>query len=1037
MPSSVGTVFVDVRFNVGDIGRQLQTALAGATSGAAGGGAAAAALERTWAQSLGAIGDQAVATGKKMTLGLSVPLALIGKSAVGSFQKFDSAMTQIQAINQESAETTDRWRTEVRDLGKEYGVAAEEAAAALYFITSSGVKSADAMDVLETSVKASAVGLGETKDIADVLTSAMSAYGSENLSAAKAADILTEAVHQGKGEADELAGSLSQVIPIAANLGVSFGEVSGAMAAMTLSGTSSDQAATQLRALFNTLQDMPPIAQRALKEYTGLEYEQVRFALTSEGLIPTLKAIYDGFGQNKEAMAEVFGNIRALTGVFNLFGQNTERTLQIIQDVTNASGELNDAWAITADSKAKKLDIAMNTIHDSMIGLGSDVIPAITGVATAVGGLAQGFGALPEPLRQTATAFGLVAAAAGPAAFIFGKMAQGIRAVGSVVTTVAPSLGRFASGLRTEYQWMQESDRATTGLIGKMGGLNQVLGGAGALLAGAAASWAIWNARMAEATQRAEALGKALSGGGETGGIGAADSSIAKAREQIEGLKKEMSASNLSRWNPLDLDYFGELGKYVNELEGGIKVVEDRKRLSQEMADLTGKETNAIYDWLAAEQRQGRTYTTAQEALDAFTAAYLKGDDGAKKFAQSTLEAKDGLGALIGRAKEAGDLFFNMVDAEEKQADAVKGVADANKAVTDAQDDYADAQQRTIESGRKIVEAERKAVDASNSLRDARLGLVDAQNELNDALRGPSEDERLDVQSAQLGVQEAQKRLRGKFEDPLDRQRAQIDLRRAQLDLERTQGEHDKRVVDARKGVADAQKNVNDAVQAELDAKQGIVDARNAKADASKAEADAFDKIGIAQLGVAEAEKTLFTATDDMTRKQQLLSDAIGLGTLNGSAFLTYLDKLKTMYPESAGVIDQYTQKFNDLWKAQSPPPKPPEPPPKADLRDPNLDLNPLRNIFGRASGGPLSTGQLSTVNERGMPELWSAGGKQYLLPTSPGNVIPLRPAEMGAAPKGGDSFGDIIVQGATEPVATAYEVRRQLRAKTRAKARS
>ena len=75
MAASVGTVWVDVRFNVGDVARQLQTALAAATGGVGGAGAAAANLERTWSQSLGAIATQATATGKQLTVGLTLPLS--------------------------------------------------------------------------------------------------------------------------------------------------------------------------------------------------------------------------------------------------------------------------------------------------------------------------------------------------------------------------------------------------------------------------------------------------------------------------------------------------------------------------------------------------------------------------------------------------------------------------------------------------------------------------------------------------------------------------------------------------------------------------------------------------------------------------------------------------------------------------------------------------------------------------------------------------------------------------------------------------
>ena len=43
----------------------------------------------------------------------------------------------------------------------------------------------------------------------------------------------------------------------------------------------------------------------------------------------------------------------------------------------------------------------------------------------------------------------------------------------------------------------------------------------------------------------------------------------------------------------------------------------------------------------------------------------------------------------------------------------------------------------------------------------------------------------------------------------------------------------------------------------------------------------------------------------------------------------------------------------------------------------------------GRRYGGPVNPGSMYQVNESGNPEMMIAGGKQYLLPNSRGEVIP------------------------------------------------
>ena len=76
MPTTVGTVYVDVKFNIGDVARQLQTQLGAAAAGAGGAGAAAgAAIERSLSESLTAVGAKMQAAGRQLTVGLTLPLA--------------------------------------------------------------------------------------------------------------------------------------------------------------------------------------------------------------------------------------------------------------------------------------------------------------------------------------------------------------------------------------------------------------------------------------------------------------------------------------------------------------------------------------------------------------------------------------------------------------------------------------------------------------------------------------------------------------------------------------------------------------------------------------------------------------------------------------------------------------------------------------------------------------------------------------------------------------------------------------------------
>jgi TP901 family phage tail tape measure protein len=229
------------------------------------------------------------------------------------------------------------------------------------------------------SAKSATAGLGETETVANLVTSAMNAYGAENLSAAQATDILLAAVKEGKAEAPELVDSLGQVLPIASQMGVSFDEVSAAIAAMTVTGTNAASASTQLKGILASLLKPSKEASDQMAEL-GLSAGGIRQQLREEGLLSTLESLRTAFGDNEEAVAKVFGNIRALSGVLDLTGANIEGTRAIFDSLTNSTGLLDTAFQGTTETMQFKFDKARVQIQEGFIKLGGILLPVIAEV---------------------------------------------------------------------------------------------------------------------------------------------------------------------------------------------------------------------------------------------------------------------------------------------------------------------------------------------------------------------------------------------------------------------------------------------------------------------------------------------------------------------------------------------------------------------------------------------------------------------------------------------------------------------------------
>jgi TP901 family phage tail tape measure protein len=351
---------------------------AAAASTAAVGTSAKAAQAPVWAMQGGM---NKAAGGASMLTKYLGPAMLAGamKSSVTAAMDFESSVAKMGTQVGLSAAEVDTLGGAAMNLGHT-GRGPRELADAMFFVTSAGLRGADAVDVLEMSAKAAAIGLGETATIADLVTSAVNAYGSEALSASDATDVLVGTVRAGKAEASELAGAMGGVLPIASEMGVSLDQVGAAMAAMTRTGTDAATSATQLRAIMVTLMKPTKDSQEALAEF-GLSAAGLRQTIQEDGLFAALMLIKQAVGDNEEAMARIFPNVRALAGVLDLTGANASETAAIFEDLTNVTGATDEAFERWGETTEASMARAKAAVEGVKIELGTQLLPVVGQVA--------------------------------------------------------------------------------------------------------------------------------------------------------------------------------------------------------------------------------------------------------------------------------------------------------------------------------------------------------------------------------------------------------------------------------------------------------------------------------------------------------------------------------------------------------------------------------------------------------------------------------------------------------------------------------
>jgi TP901 family phage tail tape measure protein len=384
------------------------------------------------------IGQNMTATGGQMTRGITVPVLAAGAAIVSVGGDFQHTMSQIVGLVGISREQITAWTPEIEALAKATGIGPNELAKGLYFVASSGIAASKAMGVLTIAAKASEAGMGDVNVLADVLTGTMNAYAKSNLTAAHAMDVLVRGIQVGKAEPADFAAALGTVAPAAAQLGVTIEDLVGTMAILSRTNSNVAENSTSLGQIFNTL--LKPTAQTtAALDKMGLSAEGLRQELSEKGLVAVLKTLGDHIGDDDEAIAQIFPNIRALRGVLNLTGQDALSVSEAMAKVADSTGALDDAVTAIADDATVKMNKALATMQVQLILLSSDVLPLVVDlfnkVAIGIQAGVEWFTALPGPVKETVVQGLALLAVLGPILII----------LGSIITAGTAIVGAFGA----------------------------------------------------------------------------------------------------------------------------------------------------------------------------------------------------------------------------------------------------------------------------------------------------------------------------------------------------------------------------------------------------------------------------------------------------------------------------------------------------------------------------------------------------------------------------------------------------------------
>lgn len=514
---------------------------------------------------------------------IATPFLLAAKAA-GEFQ---TQIAEIETLVPASTTANEELRESVINLSNEFGVDRASVSAALYQTISTGADAgADANARLAVALTLARAGVASVETATFGLATVLNAFNLEGTEAARVADSLFTTVRGGATTIEQLSSFLFQAAPLANALGVEFQELNAAIQTITLSGTPTAQATTQIRAALQGLARDTPEVTEALGEFNS-----VSEAIRKQGLQKTFDQIRKASKGSEAALIKMLGSIEGVQALLLLTtkdGGPAESFTKALRDQEEALGAAARAADIVEQSFGVQLEQAIVRVSNAFTELGEAVIPILIPIVEGVSELAVAFqeflaaSEVAQNIVQFTLVLGALLAVVGTAAVVFGVLGKAIKASFFVFVN-------FGRGLRLFTIRMARATTATrllkVGIRGLFGPVGIVIG----LLASLAISASVFADDMKKATDAVDSAIESFSSLAAIDKIRALDiaeiqvarlTQLAKeAKATVDGLKATAKEGGLIANIRLD---FGSSEEDAKELAAQLKeAVEKRDKLKE------------------------------------------------------------------------------------------------------------------------------------------------------------------------------------------------------------------------------------------------------------------------------------------------------------------------------------------------------------------------------------------------------------------------------------------------------------------------
>jgi len=340
--------------------------------------------------------------GRKMTVGVTAPLAAIGTSAFRTAAQFEESMAKVRAVSGATGQEFQQLEKLALDLGKSTVFTASDVAQLQESFARLGFSTDEILNATEATLNLAQASGTDLASAADVAGSTLRGFGLNASETNRVTDVMAKSFSETALDMDSFREAMKTVAPVAASAGLSIEDTTAMLGTLANSGIKGGQAGTALRRIISELGTTSGDVAGEIK------------SLASEGL--DLADAKDEVGRNAQS-------------ALLILAKGTETTDKLGVSLRDAEGAAKGMADVMNDTAAGSMKRMQSAVEGAQIALGTALAPSVEAAAGAVGKLAEKFSDLSAGTQKGIASAGIFLASIGPVSSGLSGMVGGLKNV--------------------------------------------------------------------------------------------------------------------------------------------------------------------------------------------------------------------------------------------------------------------------------------------------------------------------------------------------------------------------------------------------------------------------------------------------------------------------------------------------------------------------------------------------------------------------------------------------------------------------------